>query len=257
MSHNYLVLVLLSALIIGCNRPNERETITQIGTIDALLGGVYDGEYRLRELLKWGDFGLGTFNALDGEMIVLDGNIYQIMADGKAAVADLNDTTPFSSVTYFDTDREFVMPTGTNFDSLIKVVNVTIPTENIFYAIWLEGKFSMVHTRSVPAQSRPYRPLAEITATQPEFYLEDVEGTIVGFRCPPYIAGVNVPGFHLHFLSADKTAGGHLLSFVTAEEIKVKVDETHNLFMILPHSRDFYKIDLTNNKQAEVEKVEK
>jgi len=257
MSKKCFFPILLSVLINGCGRPADRETLHQVGTIDALLSGVYDGEFSPQDLAKRGDFGLGTFNALNGEMIILDGKVYHITSDGKVALADLNDKTPFASVTYFDTDREVAIPAGTNFNSLIEIIDNAIPTENIFYAIKIEGKFSAVRTRSVPAQSRPYKPLVEIATTQPEFDLEDVQGTIIGFRCPPYVAGVNVPGYHLHFLSADKNAGGHLLAFIIDGDVVAQIDETHSFTMILPHDNDFYKVDLTTNKQADLEKAEK
>lgn len=257
MSKTNLIFILLSASIIGCGNDDSRETLTQIGTIDALLGGIYEGEFSLQELSKRGDFGVGTFNRLNGEMVVLDGKFYQITADGKVAPADLNGQTPFAAVTYFETDREITIPAGTNFESLTNLIDATIPTTNVFYAIKVEARFKALKTRSVPMQTRPYKPLVEIAATQPEFDLEDVEGTIIGFRCPPYVAGVNVPGYHLHFLSADKNAGGHLLAFTTAADAIVKIDETNSFAMILPHDADFYNIDLTTDKQAELEKVEK
>jgi len=257
MSKTNLFLILLTALVINCGKPTDRETLTQIGTIDALLGGIYDGEFCLRELAKRGDFGVGTFNTLNGEMIVLDGQIYQVTADGKVALADLNGKTPFAAVTCFETDRGITIPAGTNFDSLTKVIDTAIPTTNVFYAIKVEGRFKAVRTRSVPAQTRPYRPLKEITAIQPVFDLVDVEGTIVGFRCPAFVAGVNVPGYHLHFLNAEKNAGGHLLAFTTAADAVVMLDETNSFTMILPHDADFYNIDLATDKQADLKKVEK
>jgi len=244
-------------MIIGCGNPENRETITQIGTIDALLGGVYDGEFNLNELVERGDLGVGTFNTLNGEMIILDGKIYQVTAGGQVARADLNGKTPFAAVTSFEPDYQVTLPSGANFDSLMKKIDNAIPTQNIFYAIRLEGQFRMVRTRSVPAQIRPYKPLVEIAATQPEFDLENVKGTIVGFRCPPYVAGVNVPGYHLHFLSTDKSAGGHLLAFTTAGDVVAQIDETHHLSLFLPQDKDFYDIDLTIDKQTELGKVEK
>jgi acetolactate decarboxylase len=257
MSKTYFFSILISVLIIGCGSPADRETLTQVGTIDALLSGVYDGEFSLRDLAKRGDLGIGTFNTLNGEMVVLDGKIYQVTSDGKVALANPCDKTPLASVTYFDTDREIIIPARTNFESLATIIDDAILTKNIFYAIRIEGKFSTVRTRSVPAQSRPYKPLVEIAATQPEFNLENVAGTIVGFRCPPYVAGINVPGYHLHFLSKDKNSGGHLLAFTTAEDAVAQIDETHILTVILPHDQDFYRVDLTTDKRAEMEKVEK
>jgi len=257
MSKTNLLLILLSATIIGCGNQAGRETLTQVGTFDALLAGGYDGSFPLRELLQNGDFGTGTFDALNGEMVVLDGQIYQVTADGKVALADLNGKTPFATVTFFDCDRQIEIPAGTDFDSLTKIIDAVLPTQNIFYAIRIDGHFSSVKTRSVPVQSRPYKLLIEIAATQPEFDLEDVAGTIVGFRCPPYVAGINVPGYHLHFISKDRQAGGHLRTFRTAGKAVVKIDYSHSFSMILPHDQDFYKADLTVDKQADTKKVEK
>jgi len=112
-------------------------------------------------------------------------------------------------------------------------------------------------TRSVPGQQKPYPPLVEVTKNQPTFEFTDVDGIIVGFRCPAYVAAVNVPGYHLHFLTNDKSAGGHVLEFQVKEAVAY-VDYTSEFLMILPGSdSDFYKIDLTQEKQEELEQVEK
>ncbi|MFA4839877.1 MAG: acetolactate decarboxylase [Candidatus Neomarinimicrobiota bacterium] len=256
MSKTNLLLILLSVSIISCGNDRDRETLTQVGTIDALLGGGYDGSLTLGELKRNGDFGIGTFDRLNGEMVVLDGRIYQVTADGKIGNPELSVKTPFAAVTFFDSDRQVTLPAGTNFDSLTKIIDAALPTQNIFYAIRIEGRFHAVKTRSVPAQSRPYKVLKEIAATQPIFDFQDVDGTIVGFRCPSYVAGVNVPGYHLHFISKDGQAGGHLLAF-TVEKAVAQIDDTHRLTMILPQDNDFYEADLTVDKQADLKKVEK
>ena len=60
----------------------------------ALLDGIYDGEMTIGELLGKGNFGIGTFDALDGEMIILDGVCYQLRGDGTATIADLDQERP-------------------------------------------------------------------------------------------------------------------------------------------------------------------
>ena len=132
-----------------------------------------------------------------------------------------------------------------------------LPTSNIFYAIRIEGTFSYMKTRSVPGQQKPYPPLVEVTRNQPVFEFSDVEGTIAGFRCPDYVSGVNVPGYHLHFLTRDNDAGGHVLEFEVKQAVAA-VDYTSEFFMILPdEDSDFYRIDLTPDKQGGLEEVEK
>jgi len=261
-------LCLLLATVTGCytsTTPDEyadnpiaqRETLVQISTIDAILNGVYDGVVDLAALTSYGDFGIGTFEGLDGEMIGFDGNFYQIKADGVAYPVSDSMETPFACVTFFDTDYEEELPEGLDYEQIQELLDDTLPTSNIFYAIKIEGSFSYMKTRSVPGQQKPYPPLVEVTQNQPIFEFTDIDGTVVGFRCPPYVAGVNISGYHLHFLTEDNNAGGHVLEFQLAEAVAY-VDYTSEFLMILPsEDSDFYEIDLTQDKQEELEEAER
>ncbi len=262
------LVLLVSATAIGCSRRGEsdgvsssseyQETLTQISTVGALLDGVYDGVIPYSDLKEYGDFGIGTFEGLDGEMIALNGDFYQVKADGVAYEVEGSVKTPFACVTFFDVDKEAKLSEGMDYADIQEFIDCLIPTENIFYAIKISGTFSYVKTRSVPRQTKPYPPLVEVTKNQPIFEFNDVKGTIVGFRSPPYVAGgVNIPGFHLHFITEDRNAGGHLLE-VQVEEANVCLDYTSKLFMILPgEGSDFYQVDLTEVKRKELEKAEK
>jgi acetolactate decarboxylase len=262
-----IVLLIASSCIVGCTSDNDsvpyasnpvasRETLTQISTIDAVLNGVYDGVMTYGTLKGYGDTGIGTFAALDGEMIAFDGAFYQIKADGKADAVTDNMETPFASVTFFDTDITGDIPPGSDFIRVQEFLDEIMPTENAFYAIRIDGTFSYMETRSVPAQVKPYPPLVEVTKNQPVFQFTEVKGTIIGFRCPPYAAGVNVTGYHLHFLTADKDAGGHVLDF-TVKQATFYLDETPIFMMILPDKdSDFYTVDLTPDNQEELELAE-
>jgi acetolactate decarboxylase len=233
------------------------ETLMQVSTIDALLSGVYDGVMTYEALKGYGDFGIGTFKALDGEMVAFNGSFYQIKADGKAYPVSGDMETPFASVTFFNTDEEYNLPDGIDYEGLQEFLDETLPTENTFYAIRIDGTFSHMKTRSVPAQEKPYLPLVEVTQNQPVFEFSNVAGTVVGFRCPPFAAGVNVTGYHLHFLTEGKDAGGHILDF-KVEQAVVYVDETPDFLMVLPGiGSDFYSIDLTPDNQEELEEAEK
>ncbi|MDH5364155.1 MAG: acetolactate decarboxylase [Dehalococcoidia bacterium] len=235
----------------------QRETLVQISTIDALLSGVYDGVMDFGTLKEYGDFGIGTFDSLDGEMVGFNGNFYQVKADGIAYPVSDSMETPFASVTFFNVDYEEKLPEGTNYEQLLAILDGALPTSNIFYAIKIEGSFNYMKTRSVPMQEKPYPPLIEVTKDQPIFEFNDVEGTIVGFRCPVYVAGVNVPGYHLHFLTKSKDSGGHALEFKIGEAV-ASIDYTSEFLMMLPgEDSDFYEVDLTKGKQEELEKVEK
>ena len=235
----------------------QRETLVQISTIDAILNGVYDGVVDFAALKGYGDFGIGTFEGLDGEMIGFDGNFYQVRADGIAYPVSDSMETPFACVTFFDTDYEEELPEGFDYEQIQELLDDTLPTGNIFYAIKIEGTFSYMKTRSVPGQQKPYPPLVEVTRNQPIFEFTNIDGTVVGFRCPAYVAGVNISGYHLHFLTNGNDAGGHVLEFQVADAVAY-VDYTSEFLMVLPgEGSDFYELDLTQDKQEELEEAEK
>ena len=205
---------------------------------------------------KYGGFGIGTFEGLDGEMVGINGDFYQVKADGISYPVPDSMETPFACVTFFDTDLEEKLPESITYEQLQEFLDGILPTSNIFYAIKIEGTFRYMKTRSVPGQEKPYPPLIEVAKNQSVFEFDDVEGTIVGFRCPSYASGINVPGYHLHFLTEDKDAGGHVLEFRVGEAVAF-IDYTSEFLMILPGNEDFYRIDLTQSKQEELETIEK
>ncbi len=233
----------------------DSDVLTQVSTIDALMTGIYDGETALAALLKKGDFGFGTFNALDGEMVLLDGQVYRITATGRVERPPLSTKVPFAAVTFFEADRKVPLAAGLTLPQFIIETDRFLPTPNIFYAIKISGTFESVRTRSVPRQEKPYRPLVDVVKSQPEFNLKNVRGTMVGFRCPSYVKGVNVPGYHLHFITADRKAGGHVLDF-KAQKAIAEIDDTNELFLMLPSDSSFYKADLALDREKELSAVE-
>ncbi len=242
-------------LVLGCGAP-ERNTLFQTSTIDALLAGVYDGDLSCADLLKHGHFGIGTFDRVDGEMIVLEGIIYQVKADGKVYKPDANCTTPFATICHFNPEKTVSIDTSMDYKRLETLIDAAAPNQNLFCAMRITGQFRSIKTRSVPAQKKPYPPLKEVTSHQPEFDMNNVFGTIIGFRCPPYVNGINVPGYHLHFIKGDRTRGGHVLSF---EMINGSCD-IHILdqfFLRLPDTKDFAETDLSRDRNIELRDVER
>lgn len=243
-------------LAAGC-RAAPADRLTQVATIDALLAGAYDGYLPLAELARHGDLGLGTFHALDGEMILLDGRFYQVRADGRVYRPDLAGKTPFACVTDFAPDLSASLAGPLDQDSLAERIEELLPEANGFCAFTVAGRFRRVRTRSVPAQSKPYPPLAAVTEHQAVFDLEDVQGTLVGFRAPDFVRGLNVPGYHLHFLTADRTAGGHVLAFAL-ESGWLELDVTHRwLTVYLPPGDPFGNLDLSPDRGRELQRVER
>ena len=222
---------------------SQRDVLTQISTIDALISGLYDGKTPIVELKRYGDVGVGTFQGLDGEMVVLDGVIYQVRGDGSVRIPDLTTTTPFAMVTFLDADQERVLRPGSTLSEVFQQIDAILPSKNIFQAIRIEGVFEKVTTRSVPKQSKPYPPLDKVLRAQPIFDLVNVEGVMVGFRCPPFVKGINVPGYQLQFLTKDRQAGGRVLD-LTVKKATAKIDNTPEFHLILPDDLDFYRLNL-------------
>lgn len=234
----------------------SRDTLFQVSTIDALLAGTYDGDLSLRDLRRQGDFGIGTYDNLDGEMVLLDGTFHQVKSDGKVYAPALSGETPFAAVCAFRPEQAFAVPRGADMAAVAALIDRKAPNQNQFCAIRIDGTFKAVRTRSVPPQKRPFPLLKQIAETQPTFDLANVAGTIVGFRCPPFAAGVNVPGYHLHFLSRDRSQGGHVLAFELTSGT-AQVDVLDRFVMQLPGTEDFAKINLAQNRQQDLQGVEK
>nr|WP_321484682.1 acetolactate decarboxylase [uncultured Draconibacterium sp.] len=248
-----LIFQALLLVLLGCSGTKTQELV-QISTIDALLQGVYDGNTNLQTLSENGNFGIGTLNGLDGELILLDGNFYQVRDDGKIYQPELSACSPFASVTYFNPEKELQVE-ALSFIGLKTKINSLMPGSNLFFGIKLSGNFKSVKTRSVPKQQQPYPPLVEVTANQPEFEATNISGTLVGFYCPPYVTGLNVPGYHLHFLSDEKDFGGHLLAF-ELESGTLHLDQINNFKLKLPEDERFLNTTLDKDLSDDLKQVE-
>ncbi len=191
----------------------EKDTLFQVSTMSALLSGAFDGDRTFGELKKLGDFGIGVMHTLDGKMIALDGEFYQIKVLGQAFPVSDQMKTPFAAVTFFEEDDSLIIENGpVSYARLKKSLANLITDKTFVYAIRIDGEFAFAKTRSVPSQKKPYRRLNMVLRTgQKVKEFENVEGTMVGFWFPRYVGGINLPGYHFHFITKDRTEGGHLL----------------------------------------------
>ena len=237
------------------HEPGADDRITQVSVINALMLGRYDGTVTLSDLLAAGDFGLGTLDRLDGELIVLDGVAYQVRATGAVLDVAPKTTSPFAVVTRFGADGELACPEGASLEDLDRFLDDRIPERNNFVAIRIEADLATVVLRSIAAQERPYRPLAEVAKSQAVWRHERVRGTLVGIRSPRWTEGIAVPGYHWHFLSADRRVGGHLLD-CTVRAGTIRYDICGDWTVKLDQSRGFNAPDLGTDLRDQVEGVE-
>jgi acetolactate decarboxylase len=233
----------------------DADLLYQVSVIDALMQGAYDGVVPVGEVMRHGDFGLGTFDGLDGEMVVLDGTCYQVGMDGTAHPVNSTILVPFAEITTFELERVVPGISGMNLSQVTAALDTALPSENLFYAIRIDGTFPSVQARSVPRQEKPYPPLTEAVSHQAVFQWYNVTGTVVGFYSPSFTEGIDVTGYHLHFLSADRTTGGHVLD-LALEDTPVVLDITPRFMVVLPESGDFTEMDLSGNLSQELAELE-
>jgi acetolactate decarboxylase len=236
--------------------PQEPAEVYQISTMAALLDGIYDGDVTIADLLTHGDFGLGTFNHLDGEMVVLDGICYHLRSDGSAVVASGQDKNPFAAVLWFRPDKTITVAGPADRATLTGLIDSAIPSPNLTYGLRVTGSFARMRTRTVMAQQPPYPPLAQAAAHEPITDLEHVTGTPAGFRTPAYEQGISVAGYHLHFLNQDRRHGGHALDFAL-DHGEAAISTASELHLSLPRTGRFLSADLSPaDTNAQIKQIE-
>jgi acetolactate decarboxylase len=251
------VLICVSAL--GCMRmrttaQSDPDALYLSSTFRALVEGLYDGEVTCGELARHGDLGLGAIDGVDGELVMVDGTAYQVKADGSVHRVEAARKTPYALATHFDADKSFRVTEAVDFSGLVQRLDREFPNQNLPYAFRIEGTFPYVKARSVPAQQKPYGRLIEIIKNQAIFELQDVSGVIVGFRLPEHLESIGVPGYHFHFLTADRTAGGHLMAF-RASELRIAGDLSPSVHLVLPENAAFASTDLTKADRQEMNTI--
>ena len=198
--------LLLPAVLValaGCTAlPAPTQEVTQISTYPALEKGLYDGDVTYAQLAQAGNFGIGTFDGMDGEMIALAGQFYQARSDGSVRRADKTLETPFATVTFFTAEQRLQPDEPlASYDQLKTYLARVAPPANRPYAIRIDGMFPYIKIRSVPRQSEPYPPLADVVAQQVTWERKDMRGTLVGYWFPEYLSALVAPwlppAFHL------------------------------------------------------------
>ncbi len=231
--------VLSIIILSGCGL--KKDSIYQVSTIVELMRGKYDGNVSLKQLKKKGNFGVGTVNGLDGEFLFVNGKAYHLRGQVRASTAKSFIKTPYAMVTKFKPETEDKVLNSLDYAQFINKLDSIIDTQNSLTAIKVEGVFNSVKFRVVPMQQPPYRPLAEVMPDQREIDMQNIEGTLVGFYVPRYMAGINTPGYHFHFLSKDKKIGGHVLEFVM-QEGTIELDQ-----------KNYFVLDLNDEKNIKRE----
>ena len=237
------------------SRDSEPNSVYISTPLNALAEGLYQENLTIGDLKEHGDFGLGTFNELDGEMVMLDGVVHQLKSDGKVYEVKDDVKTPFSCVTFFVPHTKEVINERMDYSHFNEFIASIIPSPNIFYAISLHGDFEHIKTRSLPKQKNCI-PLVDVAEDQKVFEYGNIKGVINGFYTPPFMESIHVAGFHLHFIDDQRTCGGHLLE-CTIKKANLSLQFIQKMELGLPITMDYLTTDLTRNTKDDVDKIEK
>jgi acetolactate decarboxylase len=230
--------------------PTGRHLVYQTSLMSALLDGIYDGDTTVATLLEHGDFGLGTFNALDGEMLILDGVCYRMRVDGTVTPAEADDLSPFAVVTEFVPSVSIRVDTPVSRDEAVALITERLQSANYLYAVRLTGEFEWVRVRAVQRQEKPYQPMSEAIRGEKTLEFGRSTGVVAGFRTPLYGQGIGVPGGHVHYIDAERGHGGHVLDFrLLSGTIEICVGT--DLHLELPLTAEFKDADLSPDDLAD------
>jgi acetolactate decarboxylase len=231
-----------------------QHTLYQVSTATALVEGIYQGAVQIAALREHGDLGLGTFESLDGEMVVVDGHFYQVRSDGSVREVQDNVLSPFAAVTAFSPDQSITLENCPDLSYLTSQFDALRQSDNFFYALRVDGTFDYIHARAM-RRTKEGIPLVQAAAVQPEFEFHNISGTLVGFWTPEYAKSLNVPGYHLHFVSADRTQGGHVLQ-CRGKNLRLQIQREGDYHIVLPETEDFLKANLRRDPTAALAKAE-
>ena len=234
----------------------NRETIYHIALLQSLAMGYFDGSISVKDLKTHGDTGIGTFEGLNGEMIVLDGVVYRANQDCEINVMADKETVPFSNVTFFDKDISVKLADVRDKAALEKILNETLDKNgrNSFYMVKISGDFNEILIRSEKGTKEPYPTLVEALKTQKEITPKNISGTIVGLYCPDFMSSLNSTGWHFHFISADKKIGGHVLE-LNLKSGEAQLDKTDSFKLDLP-KKNFHALNFKQDMKEDIRKAE-
>lgn len=256
-------IALLSAspakIVTDRNTPPDtlHNSLFTVGVGSGLIGGLYDGFYSYRSLTQHGDFGLGAPDKLDGEIMIFQGKVYQTQHTGKTFQVNDRELTPFSMVNFFHPDITITPGKALDKAGLFHLLDSILTNVNGMYAIHISGKFSYLKTRAFPpVQAHQHTPLADMLNLQRFFEFRDGQGDLIGYRLPYFMDNTNISGYHFHYLSAQKDAGGHIIDLKT-DNIKIEIDMLDSYTIKLPATTDFQHFDFKKNREEDIKSVER
>lgn len=228
------------------------------GVASGLMGGLYDGFYSIDSLKTKGDFGLGAPDKLDGEIMVLNGKFYQTQSTGKTfEMPHSADLVPFCMVNYFEANTVIHVRKNMSKADFYHFLDSLMPNANGMYAIHINGSFPYIKTRAFPPVSeQPYPQLAGMLDRQHFFQFNNSKGDLIGYRLPVYMDNTNISGYHFHYLSDQKDAGGHIVDLSTGD-LTIEISLLDSYTIQVPTTPAFNHFDFKKDRQEDIKSVER
>lgn len=257
---NFLLLLIMILMLASCIgkkdvykteniTTKDKDTFFQYNIWWGFVNKIFQGNLTVKEMKERGDIGLGSYDLLDGELVMLDGISYRFRDDGSVAVADDDDKVIYVNAGFFEPEMTFEITEQINYDRLREIINLKLPTLNQFYSFKISGEFDYMKCGGLDKQEKPFRDgLDVLIPNRPIFEQSDFTGTIVGFYCPEFIGNINVAGYHIHAVSEEKDFGGHVMEF-QSKSLKVEIDPMLNYHFQLVDSEDFMNVQLDKEFQ--------
>lgn len=254
-----MALLYLPSPLIYSRGMKQIRTYYQTGSIASLLSGCYDGDRTIADIMQHGDFGLGTINAVDGELVIDQGQCYHCSANGTAQLADPNTLSPFCVVTTFSATQCVRLNTFSNMNELFAQFDNHIGSRrNQMHALRIEAQFDRIQARSECAQPKPYRPLAEtLPKLQTQLEWHNISGVLVITYFPDFMESINARGYHVHFISRERSVGGHVFDCQLNQQSNVEICHVDRLTMDSINNKLYNSSTITPASKASSDAVEK
>jgi len=235
---------------------NAGHNLFSAGHAGSFVGGLYHAFYPYKQLEKHGNFGLGAPDKLDGELVMLNGKYYQSRSTGITTQLADTGQTPYATVCFFKADKIFKPGMPLNKAALFKYLDSVLNNPNGMYAIHISGNFKYVKTRAFPPVSgKPYLPLAAMLDRQKFFEFNNIQGDFIGFKLPEFMEGPAISGYHLHFLSANKDKGGHMIDLMTGD-VTIEVETLNSFTLKVPQTADFKNYNFKKDNSGDIKSAE-
>jgi acetolactate decarboxylase len=251
--HKYVCGLLISvAMFAGVKRPDA--TIYQCSTMGALISGTFEGEIKVSELMKKGNFGFGMFGDLQGEMIAHNGQFYKFDDKGVPRAVKNSEKVAFATMMFFNATKHNKLKNAATMQSICDAIDPLVKNKNIPYAVRIAGMFKQVEMRNLSGKKEAYARLTDVRKDEKRYSASKIKGTVVGFWFPAYLSGISSPGYRFHFISDDRKIGGHVLA-MSVDKGQIAVQESSSLDLYFPRSTKFNEVELNHDFTAAIDEI--